>query len=446
MEITMGTHAPRGPMEDLFAAAESMDIPRYDDIQNFSTGHGIAPNAKYIGREGTRQDPAHCYVHPLMADGKHPNLHILPESRVIRVLFEGNRAVGIEYMPEPTFHPSGSYENETTTTPNTTHARKLVVVSAGSLGSPLILERSGVGKKSLLEALNIDVISDLPGVGENLQDHHFLLPAYKTNLRPGDTIEDFITGRRDLHKAVSEKDPILGWNGIDVVAKLRMSDAEAAALGPEFKDVWDRDFATYSSKPITLLGSISMFMGDREALARSQNALKEQEGEGEGVQYVSMASFTPYPYSRGSIHITTRSPTAAPRLITGFLSDENSIDLKKCVWGYKKARDLYRRTDAFAGEVSVQHPKFPAGSAAAVLDGPLVKNVGGFASVQDRREVQPVVYSEEDDRAIEEWARENVGSTWHTLGTCKIGRREEGGVVDEDMNVHGTLGLKCCGK
>ena len=58
----------------------------------------------------------------------------------------------------------------------------------------------------------------------------------------------------------------------------------------------------------------------------------------------------------------------------------------------------------------------------------------------------PVKYSREDDEAIEDWIRGNVHTTWHSMGTCKMAPREEGGVVDKDLNVYGVEGLKVAGK
>jgi len=57
-------------------------------------------------------------------------------------------------------------------------------------------------------------------------------------------------------------------------------------------------------------------------------------------------------------------------------------------------------------------------------------------------EVQDIQYSEADDAAIEEWIRGNLSTTWHSLGTCAMKPREKGGVVDGDLNVYGTVGLK----
>jgi alcohol oxidase len=124
-------------------------LSTYNENQHILTGS--KKWHRYVGPDGKRQDAAHRYVHPLLQDGHHPNLHILLESKVIRVLFDESsppRAIG------------------------TIKAKKLVVVTAGALGSPQVLERSGVGNPAILKALDIPVVSDLPGVGENYQDHH----------------------------------------------------------------------------------------------------------------------------------------------------------------------------------------------------------------------------------------------------------------------------------
>jgi alcohol oxidase len=149
-----------------------------------------------------------------MQDGKHSNLHILTESKVIRVLFDTSsppRAIGIEYKPNPDYQPTLSLSKSVH---KTIKAKKLVVVSAGALGSPQILERSGVGNPKILKALDIDVVADVPGVGENYQDHHLLLYPYKSDLAEEDTLDGILSGRKDFVKALGEKDPMLGWNGI----------------------------------------------------------------------------------------------------------------------------------------------------------------------------------------------------------------------------------------
>lgn len=80
--------------------------------------------------------------------------------------YRNGRAVGIEFLPDSRFHP------QETQTPRIAKARRLVVLSAGTFGSPVILERSGIGGAERLEKLGVDMVADLPGVGENYQGTH----------------------------------------------------------------------------------------------------------------------------------------------------------------------------------------------------------------------------------------------------------------------------------
>lgn len=89
-----------------------------------------------------------------------PNYHILTEITVDKVLFEGTHAVGVQYLP--------SDGGEVVVV----HATKEVIVTAGALHSPGVLQRSGVGPKKVLQALGIDVVVDLPGVGTNFHDQN----------------------------------------------------------------------------------------------------------------------------------------------------------------------------------------------------------------------------------------------------------------------------------
>lgn len=123
------------------------------------------------------------------------------------------RAIGVECKPNEEAQPSISLSKPVH---NVIKARKLVVVSAGALGTPQILERSGVGNPEILKKLSIQVVSNVPGVGENYQDHHLLLYPYKSSLGAEETIDCILSGRKDFVKAVTEKDPMLGWNAIGV--------------------------------------------------------------------------------------------------------------------------------------------------------------------------------------------------------------------------------------
>lgn len=420
INVSLGTHHQRAAQDDILAAAESLGLPEITDLQDFSSVHGLCRMAKYIGVDGRRQDAAHCYIHSLLDAGKAPNLHLLIETTVSRVLFEDSRAVGVVVQQ------AGSASEKVI------NASKLVVVSAGALATPSVLERSGVGNVELLQKLNIPVVSDLPGVGEEYQDHQFTLVPFKTDLGPKETLDGVFSGRLDVAKAIQENDTILGWNAVDLGAKLRMSDEEVAALGSEFAAYYDRDFKPHPSKPIMMMGFPCAFF--------AHHLLSPEESS--ACQYMGVGCYSAYPYSRGSIHITSKDAKSPASFNTGFLS--HPMDIKMHVFAYKKAREIIRRTNLYQGELGIAHPGFHVDSKAAICAGPLVAEK--FRSVEERKTVASIEYDAEDDAAIEEFIRNTVATTWHSMGTCKMAAKEKGGVVDKDLNVHGTRGFKVCGE
>lgn len=429
INVSFGTHNEKGPQTDFLAAVEAVGFPEIADMQDFSAIDGFSRWARYIDPAGKRQDTAHRYIHPLLESNSNSNLRLLVETKVNRVIFEGKRAVGVETEPNSLFHSVATSGEKTTTF---IRAKKLVVVSAGALGTPSILERSGVGSAEILKKLDINVISDLPDVGEHYQDHNLILYPYKTSLEVNQTLDVLLSGRLDFQAAVDEKNPLLGWNGIDVAGKVRPSDHEVKALGPEFEEHWDRDFKDQKEKPLMLICVVSAFLGDRALLKEGDNPS----------QYATMATYTGYPYSRGNIHILSKDAQTPASFNTGFLS--HPVDVTKLVWAYKKQREIYRRTSAFAGELAIGHPQFRKGSKAALSEGPLVQ--GGFKSAEERKAIVDIEYDAEDDAAIKDWIRGNVATTWHSVGTCRMAPREEGGVLDKHLNVYGTEGLKVAGE
>lgn len=136
-------------------------------------------------------------------------------------------------------------------------AKKLVVVSAGACGTPPVLERSGVGNPDILKRANVPLVADLPGVGHDYQDHHLVLFPYRTNLAPEETLDGVLSGRSDVAAMIKNNDKLLGWNAIDISSKLRPTEEEVAALGPEFQEAWNRDFKNDPNRPLMLVGLVS---------------------------------------------------------------------------------------------------------------------------------------------------------------------------------------------
>ncbi|KAI0126264.1 alcohol oxidase-like protein [Xylariales sp. AK1849] len=414
IHVSSGTFRATKSESDFIEAAGKVGYPEHKDLQMLDANNGIERWQRYVSPDGKRQDTAHTYLHPKLQDGKHPNLHVVVESQVLRVLFEGKKAVGIEYRPNPAFQ---AVIGLTQTPVRTARARKMVIVSCGACGSPPVLERSGIGSPEILRRAGVPLVENLPGVGHHYQDHHLILYPYRTNLEPHETIDGILSGRSNVGALVEKNDKILGWNSIDISSKLRPTDAEIEALGPEFQKAWDRDFKGTPDRPLMLMGLVSCFLGDPATVPVGQ--------------YVTVGNYTAYPYSRGHMHITGSGLDDPLDFDVGFFSDDHDIDLKKQMWAYKKSREIMRRTAMYRGELALGHPHFPEGSKAGCIE-----TESPLADVQD------VVYSAEDDAAIEQWLREHVDTTWHSLGTCKMAPREKMGVVDANLNVYGVENLK----
>jgi alcohol oxidase len=167
------------PAEDAFVqVAAKLGYPEAQDLQNLDANNAIERYYRYVGTNGRRQDAAHRYLHLKLQSGDYPNLHVLVEKQVIKVLFDDNkRATGVEYQSNPKYLANPEFLATAYTALRTVHARKMVVLSAGANATPGILERSGIGDPQVLEHAGIPVLEYLPGVGNDYQDHHLLLWA-----------------------------------------------------------------------------------------------------------------------------------------------------------------------------------------------------------------------------------------------------------------------------
>ncbi|MBK0000861.1 choline dehydrogenase [Erwinia sp. S38] len=150
---------PKAGNNPLFAAMVEAGVqagyPRTDDLNGYQQ-EGFGPMDRFVTPKGRRSSTARGYLDQAKP---RPNLKIITHALTNRIVFDGKRAVGVEYLvgDGDTLHRAS--------------ARKEVLLSAGAIASPQILQRSGVGPAELLKQFDIPLVHDLPGVGENLQDH-----------------------------------------------------------------------------------------------------------------------------------------------------------------------------------------------------------------------------------------------------------------------------------
>ena len=151
----------RDVCDAFIAGAGEIGIPRNDDI-NGARQEG-AGYFQLTARNGRRWSTAVGYLRP--ARRRRPNLRVVTGAHVHRLHFEGGRAVGVRYAVGAQVHDA--------------RARAEVALCAGAIGSPQILQLSGIGPAELLARHGIETVLHLPGVGENLQDHLQLRAVYK---------------------------------------------------------------------------------------------------------------------------------------------------------------------------------------------------------------------------------------------------------------------------
>jgi choline dehydrogenase len=136
-----------------FEAVQQAGYQLTDDVNGYRQ-EGFAPFDRNV-HKGRRLSAARAYLHPVSS---RPNLTIQTRAFVTKVLFDGTRAVGVEYVRGRDGSPTRVTAGD-------------VVLCGGAINTPQLLQLSGVGNARDLEAVGVDVVHDLPGVGEHLQDH-----------------------------------------------------------------------------------------------------------------------------------------------------------------------------------------------------------------------------------------------------------------------------------
>lgn len=147
-------------LDAFIEAAVEAGIPR---TQDFNTGSNEGISYFHVNQKnGRRWSAARGFLRPALS---RPNLKVETHAHATRILFEGRRAIGVEVLQNGTLRRI--------------LARKEVILSAGAVASPKLLQLSGIGDGSLLQQHGIEVLQHLPGVGQNLQDHLQLRPIYR---------------------------------------------------------------------------------------------------------------------------------------------------------------------------------------------------------------------------------------------------------------------------
>lgn len=286
--------SPRPVTLAFIEAAEAHGIPLREDFNTGDNeGVGLYQVTQFHDRKrnGERCSTAAAYLHPLQA--QRPNLKVLTKVRASRILFEGKRAIGVAYL-------QNGQEFEV-------KARREVIVAAGAFGSPQLLQLSGVGRAEDITSHGIPMVHELPGVGQNLQDHLDFILSFKSR----DT-DNFGIGAAGSIRLLGH---IARW-AKDGTGMIATPFAEGAAFL--------KSSPTLDRPDIQLHFVISVV---------DDHARKLHPGYGFSCHVCALR-----PYSRGEVFLQSADPLADPGIDPKFLSDER--DLKTLIEGAKLTREI----------------------------------------------------------------------------------------------------------
>ena len=289
-------HATGGPLrvedsrspypfaERFLQAAESTGIPRIADY-NGPEQDGCS-EVQVTQRGGRRWSAADAYLRPAM---KRPNLDVVTKAQVLGLVLDGNRVTGVRY--------SDKRGREAVA-----HAAEEVILSAGAYGSPQILQLSGIGPADHLGSVGVNVAHDLPGVGENLQDHPYVVSIWDSVI--GETLADAETPKNIARWLLKREGPF------------STSVAEA--------------FAFVRSRPGLPAADLQYHFAPGFF---SENGFDEYEEHA-----VTFGPCLVSVKSRGHVRLRSSNPTDAPSILTNSLQEPE--DLAALVAGVKLSREI----------------------------------------------------------------------------------------------------------
>lgn len=322
-------------------------------------------------KQGQRWSSARAF---LSAKGgaaeKRPNLTIVTQCKALKILFHNNkRAVGVEYITAAGEKIQAAAMSE-------------VILSAGSFATPQLLELSGVGRRDVLEKHGIAVVKEMPGVGENLQDHYTIIVQH--GVRGGETLSrdgQFPRVVLSLFKYIFGKRGVLAHPAATIGAFLKGTQKDGSRdTRPSYQIHFAAGNGDWDDKG-------NMIPGKNPGVTSTACML--------------------HPESRGTVHIQSADPLQWPAVQGNYLSTEE--DRRRIVEAVKIQRRIYAAPT--------------------------------FQKVATEEEKPGKQYQSDED--ILNYCRDNGMSVYHPVGTCKMGAASDASaVVDHRLKVHGLEALR----
>jgi len=385
-----------------FAFQKSLETRGISIVNDTLSGDTLG-TAKVISTidpvSGTRSYAASQYLLPVV---NRPNLKVLSEAYVLKIVTskQGDEVVatGVEFE-----HGDVTYRVDAT---------KEVILSAGTIKSPNILELSGIGDRAILEPLGIPVQAHLPAVGTNVQEHltdtglvYEMRGDY--NIATGDLMRDpaFHSKLKEAYPDV-EGPLSLVWSGItylplqtitpratSIIEKQREAIAkEAKNLPPGRQEQYEIQFDILNNSKVP----------DVEIMVFPFSLLPDTSGK----PHIALLPVISHPFSRGTIHINSADPKANPTIDPHYLEAEADVE-------------IMLETFKFSREIAKTGP-FKDLVVAEAMPGPNVV----------------------EDNDIKEYLKKHLWTVWHTSGSLSMLPKDKGGVVDPKLKVYGTKNIR----
>jgi choline dehydrogenase len=344
-----------------------------------------------------------------------PNLHVITNAVVSQILFgetdwhhKEPRATGVSYSINGTNY--------------SVNVKKEVILSAGTFGSPQILELSGIGSKKELEKLGVKMVIDNANVGENLQDHIYVPIGYEATdgIFTFDSFRDpavveaafeqytangtgpLATGAAS--SALLSYSQILGKSGKPSL----QGDVhdELHSLAPGVIEQYELMIADLLDPNECIAQELDVPGGMSPQLANDTTKLFATTSPG---NYFSILGVLEHPFSRGSVHVASVDVNEHPVIDPRYLSHPADAEiLSKIALHLQVVATTAPLSNKLKGNGTVYQP--------------------GYVAL--------------DEENVEAFVRENVQSEFHPIGTCAMLPRDKGGVVDEKLRVYGAKGLR----
>lgn len=292
-------------------------------------------------------------------------------------------------------------------------AKKEVILSAGSLLSPKILELSGIGRKDILSEAGIEQKIELDGVGENLQDHLRIQTTYE--LQPNITGLDILRynqtraaieldlwrqGQTSLYQYSGSCYGFLKWQTAAGNNSRLLQLAQSVA---NTTNTIDRMKLSLLADPTSRAPDLQVVFGDGYIGTRGYPA---NTTSGYGKKYATLLAGVMHPFARGSVHINSANTSAAPIIDPRYIG--NAFDLEAT----KEAAKYLRKMGTTSPFKELWVKEYDPG------------------------------FDTQTDEQWEAYVRENVSTFYHPLGTCAMLPKEDGGVVDPALRVYGVRNLR----